>query len=386
MLCTSAAVAVAVVADKVGAMTEEKANGDDSQDERETTSRRPVVARSRLLVAMAAAPKPPAEVFQWGSVIDVARRVIGRATARRRYAADAKDGGHSADAYPTFMHRWGRNNGRGHDAGVCPSWKEEAVLAVASDVGARDDNQEKGIIQASTFKAEETGKNGDGSKRSGRQWAGLLVETVVEHGMEQCMSDPCGFSVIADGKVELMMAVHVENIAIAETCRNFPAAPVSKFPQKILGELIWNISCAFKRGREMRALEIMQNLFIESMQDRFGANSSSDIPATPGVELGTREEGDIGGDWPYREAVGSLMRLSIMTRSDISNAVRALATHSHNPTDRHWKAVLKDIYSLPPWDQVYGVDVRAGLGIIKLRVVMLTMLVSRTIGARYRGR
>ena len=43
----------------------------------------------------------------------------------------------------------------------------------------------------------------------------------------------------------------------------------------------------------------------------------------------------------YREAVGSLMWLSTMTRPDISNAVRAVARHSHNPTDRHWKAVLK---------------------------------------------
>ena len=30
-----------------------------------------------------------------------------------------------------------------------------------------------------------------------------------------------------------------------------------------------------------------------------------------------------------------------MTRPDISNAVRAVARHSHNPTDRHLRAVLK---------------------------------------------
>ena len=77
------------------------------------------------------------------------------------------------------------------------------------------------------------------------------------------------------------------------------------------------------------------------MLNRFGVNASSDIPATPGVELGPREEGEPGGGWPYREAVGSLMWLSTMTRPDISNAVRAVARHSHNPTERHWKAVLK---------------------------------------------
>ena len=70
-------------------------------------------------------------------------------------------------------------------------------------------------------------------------------------------------------------------------------------------------------------------------------NSSSDIPATPGVELGPKEEGEPKRDWPYREAVDSLIWLSTMTRPDISNAVRAVAHHSHYPTDRNWKESLK---------------------------------------------
>ena len=59
------------------------------------------------------------------------------------------------------------------------------------------------------------------------------------------------------------------------------------------------------------------------------------------MELGPREESKRGGDWLYREGVGSLMWLSTMTRLDISNAVRAVARHSHNPTERRWQAVLK---------------------------------------------
>ena len=35
------------------------------------------------------------------------------------------------------------------------------------------------------------------------------------------------------------------------------------------------------------------------------------------------------------------MWLSTMTRPDISNAVHAVARHSHNPIDRHWEAVVK---------------------------------------------
>ena len=149
---------------------------------------------------------------------------------------------------------------------------------------------------------------------------------------------------VVDGKVELIMAIHVDDIVIAgsdEACRDFHAELNTKFPTNNLGELTWYTGCAFKRTWELSTLEITQKAFVESMLNRFGVNSSSDIPATPGVDLGPREEGEAKGDWPYREAVGSLMWLSAMTRPDISNAVRAVARHSHNPTDRHWKAVRK---------------------------------------------
>ena len=61
-----------------------------------------------------------------------------------------------------------------------------------------------------------------GLKQSGRQWAGLLVDTVVEYGMEQCRTAPCVFRMVVDGKVELIMAVHLDDIVITgsdETCR-----------------------------------------------------------------------------------------------------------------------------------------------------------------------
>ena len=48
-----------------------------------------------------------------------------------------------------------------------------------------------------------------GLKQSRRQWARLLVETVVEYGMAQSRTDPCVFRMVVDGKVELVLAVHV---------------------------------------------------------------------------------------------------------------------------------------------------------------------------------
>ncbi|CAM9998562.1 unnamed protein product, partial [Choristocarpus tenellus] len=42
---------------------------------------------------------------------------------------------------------------------------------------------------------------------------------------------------------------------------------------------------------------------------------------------------------PYREAVGSLMWASVMTRLDIANAVPEVAKYSSDPKVTHWRAV-----------------------------------------------
>ena len=44
---------------------------------------------------------------------------------------------------------------------------------------------------------------------------------------------------------------------------------------------------------------------------------------------------------PFREVVGSLMWITSPTRPDISNAVRAVASHSHELKRSHWEAAQK---------------------------------------------
>eukprot|EP00903_Cladosiphon_okamuranus_P021635 g19891.t1 len=53
------------------------------------------------------------------------------------------------------------------------------------------------------------------------------------------------------------------------------------------------------------------------------------------------KEDEGAGDVPFREVVGSLMWIASQTRPDISNSVRAVARHSHEPKKSHWKAAQK---------------------------------------------
>ena len=57
-----------------------------------------------------------------------------------------------------------------------------------------------------------------GLKQSGLLLNNLLVEKLVTvHGMEQCMTDPYVFRLIREGKVVLILTVHVDDMAVAGT-------------------------------------------------------------------------------------------------------------------------------------------------------------------------
>ena len=74
---------------------------------------------------------------------------------------------------------------------------------------------------------------------------------------------------------------------------------------------------------------------------RVDAQSILDIPASPVADPGPKQDDESGGGWPVREAIGSLMWMSTITRPDITNTVRAVARYAHEPTEILWQAILK---------------------------------------------
>ena len=68
--------------------------------------------------------------------------------------------------------------------------------------------------------------------------------------------------------------------------------------------------------------------------------STKSVPLRVSVKLEEFGEDERVENWPFRELVGSLMWLSISTRPDISDAVRAVARYCTAPSAIHWKAAL----------------------------------------------
>ena len=117
---------------------------------------------------------------------------------------------------------------------------------------------------------------------------------LIEYGMEHCKTNLRVFRMAVDGKVELIMAVHADDIVIAgsdETCRDFHAALVKNFPTSNLGEPTRYTSCAFKRNWDLGTLKITQKAFLERMLNRLCVNSSSDISVKLGCRTRSKREG-----------------------------------------------------------------------------------------------
>ncbi|CAB1116999.1 unnamed protein product [Ectocarpus sp. CCAP 1310/34] len=145
-----------------------------------------------------------------------------------------------------------------------------------------------------------------GLKQSGRQWGYHAADTLVENKFEQCKADPFVFRKMIDKVVVMIIVIYVDDILVAgsdEDCEMLLAS-----------------------------LNMVKHLDVQS---------TSRIPASPGVDLGPKQDDEKGGEWPVREATGSMMWVSTFSRPGASFAVRAVARHAHAPAKRHWDAIQK---------------------------------------------
>ena len=183
-----------------------------------------------------------------------------------------------------------------------------------------------------------------GLKQSGRKWGYLCADTLIEDGFEQSKADPCIFRKIVDGSVVMIIGVYVDDLLVGgstEDCDKLLAFLNRKFKTNNLGECTWYDGCGIERDEELGTIKLSQEAYVDSLITRFNVQTTSLTPASPGDDLGPKRDDEPGGDWPVREAVGSLLWLSTMTRPDITNAVRAVARYAHTPTERLWKSIMR---------------------------------------------
>lgn len=82
-------------------------------------------------------------------------------------------------------------------------------------------------------------------------------------------------------------------------------------------------------------LDILHKSFAEKLLGKFGTRRSSRFPASASEKLEGYDEGKPEGLWTNHELVVGLMWLSNQTRTDITNAIRAVARYNHVPASVH---------------------------------------------------
>ena len=164
--------------------------------------------------------------------------------------------------------------------------------------------------------------------------------------MEQCRADPCVYRKIVDEVVGLILVVHVDDILVSgkkEASDELHYTPNKNFPTENLGELKWHLECAVERDWQQGSVTIKQPATIDTLTNRLNVTAQYDTPAFTVADLRPTTVDDTVVNCPFRQAVGGVMWLAGMTRPDIANAVRAMARHSYNPCERHWKAAMKTL-------------------------------------------
>ena len=149
----------------------------------------------------------------------------------------------------------------------------------------------------------------------------------------------------------IIAPVYVDNITLAGKDKAKIAwvkAELKKhFKLCDLGPVEFLLGVHVIRDHSKHTIQLSQRQAIVDILHKFNMQNCSPVstPMDPSVKLTTadapknKEEELLMKETPYREAVGSLMYLSIATRPDISYAVGVLSRFSANPGVAHWKAV-----------------------------------------------
>lgn len=183
-----------------------------------------------------------------------------------------------------------------------------------------------------------------GLRQASRQWYGMLKECLLALGFEQCKVDSCVFRLVEGGELVMVVCCHVDDlfcIGVKERCEEFGKKLNEMVPVKNLGELKWYSGCFYERDMEKGRLKISQQTYTEELAETYGVTSSRrSVPLSVGVKLWNFDEDEPAIDKPFRELIGSLLWLALLTRPDLANAVRACARYCSKPRKIHWEAAI----------------------------------------------
>ena len=183
-----------------------------------------------------------------------------------------------------------------------------------------------------------------GLKQSPRCWNKRIHSYLVENGFNRSLSDYALY-IKREGEEVIILGLYVDDIVILSkfesSMREVKKNLSSEFKMVDFGEISEILGVRVRRDNETLFLD--QSKYAEEVLRRFGMDSFKEIgtPLNTGEKLSKSSMSEEEGVFPYREAIGSIMYLMLMTRPDLAASVQILSRFMEKPTRIHWEAIKR---------------------------------------------
>jgi hypothetical protein len=191
-----------------------------------------------------------------------------------------------------------------------------------------------------------------GTKQGARTWYLEVVNTFTGLGYTVSMADEAVFYKIDKNKYTIVAVATDDFTIIADSDKSVDLLKQQirdRFEITDLGPINWLLGIKITRNLEARTISLSQQSYIEQIITRFNLKDSraANTPLEPGIDL-TPDSPSVSSTLltpfektKYREMIGSLMYVSVMTRPDITFAVSTLSQYLETPHSTHLKAVTR---------------------------------------------
>ena len=180
-----------------------------------------------------------------------------------------------------------------------------------------------------------------GLKQSGRNWNKVLHEHLTKIHFVQNEADNCVYT--RETKHDkVIMVIWVDDLIIAASDENALKSVkemlASRFQMKDLGKLKHFLGIDFVQSDN--CVKMSQAKYVDKILERFQMEDCKPRSTPCEQKLNYSENADMMIDVrKYREAVGSLIYLTVCTRPDLSFIVSKLSQYFSEPTEEQWVTV-----------------------------------------------
>ena len=197
-----------------------------------------------------------------------------------------------------------------------------------------------------------------GLKQASRVWNRHFDSFLKRFGLQSSDADPCLYF-RRNNKEVLFVLIWVDDGLVISDDANLVTQVIEylkKYFEMRCTHANHFVGISITRNRRDKVLYLSQPDYIKKILKKFHMTDChpKDLPASPGCRLVLNVGEDSLEDVPYREAIDSLLYLTIVSRPDIAFAVGQAAQFSENPQKHHWVAVRR-IFAYLKGTQDYGI-------------------------------